>query len=249
MSAEPPDEYFVAPVDDAELESVFGAASAAEVCAAVLTEARIVLPDVVTALDAELWGSDIVAALRPARVAAAAIVAAALRSGAPEAVAMLRVLGAVGPAGLREDAAAAADRLAARGISEPGWTAAIGSPEVGECWRYGDALGVQEAVTMSFSYGQQAHVVSVLVDHSEGGAVRDIWVGAQADVLSRTRAMSAADPGMTFEMITPREARVRMDRAIAAGASPRQAEEISNVASRWAVMRARVGRLPAPARG
>jgi hypothetical protein len=249
MSADPPDEPFAFPVDDVELESVFGAGSPAEICAAVLTEARIVLPEVVTALDGELWGSDIVAALQSARIPAATAAAAAERSGTPEALAMLRVLGAVGPAGLGEEAAAAAGRLAAQGISEPGWAAALGSPAVGECWRYGDALGAHEAVTMSFRYGREAHVVSVLIDYAEGGAIRDIWVGAMADVLARTRALSAADPGMTFEMITPQDARVRMHRAIAAGECPRQPEEISNVASRWAIRRARVGQLPAQARG
>jgi hypothetical protein len=248
MTAQPPDEPS-AQFDDADLESVFGGATPAGVCAAVLTEAEIVLPDIVAPLDAEMWGSDIVAALRSAGIVGPEIVDAAEQSATPHALAMLRVLGAVGPPGLAEAAAAAAARLAARGISEPGWAAAVGSPEPGECWRYSDAAGLQEAVTMSFRYGARAHVVSVLIDHTQGGAIQDIWIGPRADVLTRTRQLSAADPQMTFEMIGAADARARMQRAIAAGESPRQPEETANVASRSAILRARVALLPKPARG
>jgi hypothetical protein len=247
MTAQPPDEP-PAQFDEAALELVFGPASPASVCAAVLTEAKIVLPEIVAPLDAELWGSDIVAALRSADVAAPEVVRAAEQSATPQALAMLRVLGAVGSPGLRGAAAAAADRLAGRGLSEPRWAAGLGSPEPGECWRYADAAGAQEAVTVSFHYGAQAHVVSVLIDLSQGGAIQDIWIGPRADVLARTRQMSAADPEMTFEMIDPADARARLERAIAAGECPRQPEEAGNVASRAAILRARVALLPSPRR-
>jgi hypothetical protein len=248
MTAQPPDEP-PAQFDDAELASVFSPASPAGVCAAVLTEAKIVLPDIVAPLDAELWGSDIVAALRSAGVTWPQVVQAAERSATPQALAMLRVLGVIGPPGLRDPAAAAADRLAASGLSEPGWAARLGSPRPGDCWRYGDAAGVQEAVTMSFHYGQQAHVVSVLIDLTQGGAIQDIWIGPRADVLTRTRQMSAADPGMTFEMLDPADARARLERAIAVGECPGQPEEAGNVASRSAVLRARIALLPKAPRG
>jgi len=244
MVSQSDEERFASPFGDADLESVFGDASAADTCAAVLTEARIVLPDVTTALDAELWGSDIVAALGSRIGAAEAFVPAAERAGSPEALAVLRVLSAVGSAGLRAAAAAAADRLAARGRPEPDWAAFVGAPAPGECWRYGDASGVQEVVTMSFGYGQQDHVVSVLVDISQGGAIQDVWIGESGDVLERTQQMSAQDPKMIFEMISQQDARARMDRAFAAGECPRQPEEIGNVASRRAILRARVALLP-----
>ena len=48
--------------DDPELEAVFARASPADTLAAVLTEARAVLAEVDSPLDAELWGSDILAA-------------------------------------------------------------------------------------------------------------------------------------------------------------------------------------------
>ncbi len=242
------EEPFASALGDADLESVFGNASATDTCAAVLTEAAIVLPDIATPLDAELWGSDIVAAIGSRVGAAETFAPAAERAGSPEALAVLRVLGAVGPAGLRAAASAAADRLAARGGTEPGWVAGIGAPSPGACWRYGDALGVLEVVTMSFGYGEEAHVVSVLLDIGQGGAIQDVWIGESGDVLERTRQMSAEDPQMIFEMISQEDARARMDRAFAAGECPRQPEEVGNVASRRALLRARVDLLPRPPR-
>jgi hypothetical protein len=244
MTPQSHDEPFASAFGDADLESVFGNASAAGTCAAVLTEARIVLPDIAAPLDAELWGSDIVAALGSRIGAAEAFVPAAERAGSPEALAVLRVLHAVGPAGLRAAASAAADRLAARGAAEPDWAARLGAPSPGECWRYGDSRGVQEVVTMSFSYGSRGHVVSVLIDISQGGAIQDVWIGDSGDVLERTMQMAAQDPKMSFEMISQQDARARLDRAFAAGECPRQPEEIGNVASRRAVLRARVALLP-----
>jgi hypothetical protein len=244
MSPESDDEPFASPFGEADLESVFGSASAAATCAAVLTEARIVLPDIGAPLDAELWGSDIIAALGSRIGAAEAFVPAAEQAGTPEALAVLRVIGAVGPPGLRAAASAAAERLAARGGREPDWAAAVGSPRPGECWRYADALGAREVVTMSFGYGSQHHVVSALLDLSQGAAIQDVWIGESGDVLERTREMSARDPEMIFEMISQQDARSRMDRAMAAGECPRQPGETGNVASRRALLRARIALLP-----
>jgi hypothetical protein len=230
---------------DLDLDAVFGGSSPGEAFAAVLTEARMVLGEIGGPLDAELWGSDILAALGGATSnAATAIVPAAEATGTAEALAILRVLAAVGGPDLRSAATQAADGLAARGLDEPPWGARIGAPAVGECWRYGDDRGLQEAVTMSFSYGAEHHVVSLLVDHGFGGGIKDVWVGGAGDVLARTRAMADHDPTMVFEMISPGDARTRALRAIAAGECPSQPDEIGNVSSARAILRARVALLP-----
>ena len=240
---------------DLDLDAVFGGSSPAEAFAAVLTEARMVLGEIGSPLDAELWGSDILAALGgPKGNAAIAIVPAAEATGTVEALAILRVMAAVGWPELRSAATQAADRLAAPGreapgrealgLDEPPWGAVIGAPTVGECWRYRDDRGLQEAVTMSFGYGAELHVVSLLLDHGCGGGIKDVWVGDAGDVLERTRAMADQDPAMIFEMISPADARVRALRAIAAGECPSQPGEIGNVSSTRAILRARVALLP-----
>lgn len=239
----PSDEPFRSLFNDPELEAVFARASPADTVAAVLTEARMVLAEIDGPLDAELWGSDILAALGSGRQADA-LVAAAERSATPEALATLRVLGAVGSPQVAAAASAAAARLAGQGIGEPAWAASIGAPTPGECWRYGDAQGEQEAVTAAFWYGERGHVLSVLLDLTQGGGIKNVWVGDLGDVLERTREMARArEPMMIFEMLTEADARGRLDRAIAAGECPLQPEEISNVASRRALLRARAALL------
>jgi hypothetical protein len=186
-------------------------------------------------------------------------VPAAEATGGAEALAVLRVIAAVGWPEVRSTATQAADRLAAQGIEaqgieaqgieaqgieEPPWAAQMGAPTVGECWRYGDERGLQEAVTMSFGYGAEWHVVSLLLDHGYGGGIKDIWVGDAGDVLARTRAMADQDPTMVFEMISPADARAKALRAIAAGECPSQPDEIGNVSSTRAILRARVAILP-----
>ena len=98
-------------------------------------------------------------------------------------------------------------------------------------------------MTATFWYGEQGHVLSVLLDLSQGGGIKNVWVGASAEVLGRTREMARRDPGMFFEMITEADARSRMIRAIAAGECPQQPEEAGNVASRRAILRARAALL------
>ena len=244
MTSPPSDEPFRSLFDDSELDAVFARSSPADTVAAVLTEARMVLAEIDGPLDAELWGSDILAALGSGAGQANEIVSAAEKSGTPEALATLRVLGAVGSGSLRDMASAAAGRLAATGISEPAWAASIGAPTPGECWRYGDARGEQEAVTAAFWYGERGHVLSVLLDLTQGGGIKNVWVGDLGDVLERTREMARArEPLMVFEMITQADARGRLDRAIAAGECPRRPEEVRNVASRRALLRARAALL------
>ena len=220
----------------------------------------MVLGEISSPLDAELWGSDILAALGgPKGNGAIAIVPAAEATGTAEALAILRVMAAVGWPELRSTATQAADRLAAAtreasgleapgleapGLDEPPWGAVMGAPTVGECWRYGDDRGLQEAVTMSFGYEDEVHVVSLLLDHGCGGGIKDVWVGDAGDVLERTRAMADQDPAMIFEMISPADARVRALRAIAAGECPSQPGEIGNVSSTRAILRTRVALLP-----
>jgi hypothetical protein len=242
MGAQPPDEPIGSGLGDSELEAVFAEASLSDTAAAVLTEARMVLAEVDNPLDAELWGSDIVAAIGSAGQADA-IVAAAEQAGTPEALATLRVLGVLGPPQLRAAASAAAVRLAALAVGDPAWAGTIGAPSPGQCWSYGDARGRQEAVTMSFWYADSGHVVSVLLDRDQGGGIRNVWVGPADGVLERTREMSLHDPSMIFEMVTQADARGRMDRAIAAGECPQGPDEAGNVASRRAMLMARVDLL------
>src|ERR1700761_7010245 len=213
--------------DIAELLAPLPPAQAGDV---VLREAREGLPGVRRPVDAELWGSDMLGALSKSAgevegtevmtQLVTSLVPAAEREATPEALALLRILAAIGSPALHAAAAAAADRLSAAGLADPVWAAVIGSPAVGRCWHYGDVGGQQESITVSFGYGAAEHALSVLVDHGQGGKIRDAWVDDAAGLLDKTWLAAQTDPLVVFDTLEPREAGTRLSQAIAAGEGP-----------------------------
>jgi len=254
--------------DIAELFAPLRPAHAADV---VLSEAREVLPHVSRPIDAELWGSDMIGALgRPAARAAAdkaaadnaagdstddgaglmaelaqSLVPAAEREATPEALALLRVLAAVGTPELAAAATAAAGRVTAAGVPDPDWASAVGHPEVGRCWHYGDVGGQQESVTVSFGYGAAEHALSVLIDHNRGGKIKDAWVDDAAGLLDKTWLATENDPLVIFEPIEPEDAAGRLAQAVAAGECPVKPDEADDLAAHRALLHARVRYLTA----
>src|SRR5579862_6342788 len=158
--------------DIAELFAPLPPAKASRV---VLSEARQVLAHIRQPVDAELWGSDMIGAVsrhaaagdRDAVMAelAVSLVPAAEQDATPEALALLRILAAIGSPELQAAAAKAAERVSRHGVPDPDWAAVIGSPEIRECWHYSDVGGRQESLTVSFGYGEAEHAMSVLLDH------------------------------------------------------------------------------------
>ena len=252
--------------DIAELFAPLPAAQASDV---VLSEARQVLGQLREPIDAELWGSDLIGALSN-RTAGAdqatsghhlgradptakgadeagvmaelaeSLVPAAERSATPEAVALLRVLAAIGTAELSTAAAAAADRVTAAGVPDPDWAAAIGTPAVGPCWHYGDVGGQQESVTLTFRYGPAEHALSVLIDHGRGGKIKDAWVDNAAGLLDKTWLAAQNDPLVIFEEIAADDARDRLVRAAAAGEGPAKPDEADDLTAHRALLHARI---------
>ncbi len=215
----------------------------------MLSEARQVLAQLRRPIDAELWGSDLLGALgghgpggEPGVMAelAASLVPAAEQSATPEALALLRVLGAVGAPELGAVAAEAADRVTAGGVTDPAWAAVIGTPEVGRCWHYGDVGGQQESVTVTFGYGPAEHALSVLIDHGRGGKIKDAWVDDAAGLLDKTWLAAQDDPLVVFEEIRPDDARQRLTRAVAAGECPAKPDEADDLTAHRALLHARV---------
>src|ERR1700733_13392247 len=116
---------------DLDLEAVFGCSSPDDAFPPVLTEARMVLGEIDSPLEAELWGSDILAALGgAASLAAQAMVPAAERGGSPEDLAILLALRALRWPDRCAPATEPAGRLASRGVADAGWAAEVGSPSV-----------------------------------------------------------------------------------------------------------------------
>ncbi|MGH3278791.1 MAG: hypothetical protein ACRDNW_06600 [Trebonia sp.] len=243
--------------DIAELFAPLRPAQASDV---VLSEARQVLPHVKQPIDAELWGSDMIGALsgHPAggevgdvevwdvmAELAASLVPAAEKDATPEALALLRVLGAIGSEKLKTTATEAAERVVAKGVPDPDWAAGLGLPTIGRCWHYSDIGGRQESVTASFGYGSSEHALSVLIDHGKGGQVKDAWVDDAEGLLDRTWVAAENDPLIVFETIEPANASARLTKAIAAGECPSKPDEADDLSAHRAFLHARTHYLAA----
>ena len=219
----------------------------------VLNEARQVLIHVTQPIDAELWGSDMIGALSNAgsdgtdvmEALASSLVPTAEEKATPEALWLLRVLGAIGSPALKAVATKAAERVAAHGVPDPAWATAIGSPTVGKCWHYSDVGGRQESVTVSFGYGASQHALSVLIDHGKGGKIKDAWVDDAEGLLDKTWLAAESDPLIVFETIEPADAGERLAKAIAAGECPSKPDEADDLTAHRALLHARARYLAA----
>jgi len=236
--------------DIAELFAPLRPAQASDV---VLNEARQVLSHVSQPIDAELWGSDMIGALSGGEGADADVMTEVAHSlvpaveikATPEALGLLRVLGAIGSPELAVAATAAAERVTAQGLADPAWATVIGSPTVGKCWHYSDVGGRQESLTVSFGYGSAEHALSVLIDHGNGGKIKDAWVDDAAGLLDKTWLAAESDPLIVFESLEPADAGQRLAQAVAAGERPTKPDEVDDLTAHRALLHARVAYLAA----
>ncbi len=234
-----------------DVASLFAPVAVEETFGGVLIEVREVLDQLDDPVDAELWGSDLIGALASSAAGLSslmgtlttALVPAAEAAGTPEALALLRILAAVGSPALRTAAGQAASRLSARAVADPPWAATIGSPQVRECWHYADVGGRQESLTMAFAYGDKQHAISVLIDHGRGGKIRDTWVAKGSSLRADTEQEAERNPMVVFEELGTADARLRLSRAIAAGEGPEQPDQVDDVVAHRALLRARLDLL------
>ncbi len=242
-----------------DIAELFAPLAPAKASSVVLSEARQVLAHVRQPVDAELWGSDMIGALsgHPAGGAGAdadagvmaelatSLVPAAELDATPEALALLRILAAIGSPEIQSAATHAARRLAGQGVPDADWAAVIGSPTVGRCWHYSDVGGRHESLTVSFGYGQAEHALSVLIDHGRGGKIKDAWVDDAAGLLDKTFLAAENDPLIIFETIERAEASERLAGAVAAGECPSKPDEVDDLTAHRALLHARVRYLGA----
>jgi hypothetical protein len=238
---------------DPDVASLFAPVALEETFGGVLTEAGQVLGQLDDPVDAELWGSDLIGALASSasgqaslmEALAGSLVPAAEAASTPEALALLRVFGAIGSPALREAAGEAAARVSADGVTDPPWATAIGSPQVRDCWHYADIGGRQESLTMTFAYDDRPHAVCVLIDHGRGGKIKDAWVAKEAGLRADTEQAAGSDPLVVFEMLGPADAGRRLQLAIGAGECPDQPDQVDDVVAHRALLRARLDLLTA----
>lgn len=204
----------------------------------------------VDTLSAELSGAEFLSLMRQAvpepddlPEILAGLIGHAESSAKQEALAMLRVLAVLGPPEIQHAASEAADRLVAAGLTDRPWVSELGTPQVGPCFGFVDEFGVQEGITVSFSYGRKAHAFVVLIDHGLGGGVKDCYPTDRPDKIRAEYQKVTRRHGWDFCDYPPATARAILERALAARPCPVAPDQVEDVGAYLDLLRRRVALL------
>jgi hypothetical protein len=204
-------------------------------------------------LDAEVCGGEFVGELRraaPPDLDVADVLRDVIRQlpghqGA-EALAMARVLAAVGPAGIRQLAADTATQMAVAVQADMSWAAGLGRPKPGTCFGYADIYGEQRAIVIPYSYGRKKHAIAVLIDYVLGGGIKDCYPVDYTGSLRDDYRKIGEQPDLMFSDLDGAQARQILDAALSREPCPADPEQIEDVENYIDLLRARVELLPPP---
>jgi hypothetical protein len=205
-------------------------------------------------LQAEICGSEFIGELRraaPPNLDVADVLRDLIESFAeqrsPEALAMMRVLTAVGPVELRALAANAAAQMVLDGLADMPWAAGLGSPTPGRCFGYIDIYGEQRSMVMTFRYGRKAHALVVLIDYLLGGGIKDCYVADYTDSLRDEYRKIGRDPEIVYSDLDGAEARAILIHALSCEPCPAEPDQIEDIGDYLDLLLARVAVLPVAA--
>ena len=162
-----------------------------------------------------------------------------------EALAMMRVLAAVGPVELRAMAANAAAQMIVNGLTDRPWAKGLGLPKPGRCFGYTDIYGEQRSMVTTFSYGRKTHAIVVLIDNLLGGGIKDCYVADYTESLRSEYREIGRDPELTFEDLGGAQARAILEAALSREICPVEPDQVDDVEAFVELLRARVPLLPA----
>lgn len=174
-------------------------------------------------VEAELFASGVVAlpatpgrggpAFSDGDAFAGALAAEAQARGTRASLALLLALSEVAPPSWRGIVGPAAQALVALGIDAPPWMGSIGSASFAGAWLGTDPFGDQDLILVSFQHqGQSPHALQLLVDHNEGGIIKDAQLVPEvAEVLQGWRAGMS---DLEFRQLGAAETSTRVARAL-----------------------------------
>jgi hypothetical protein len=168
----------------------------------------------------------------------------AVREPSAEGAAMLRMLMALGSPSTKRAASRALADLTEAGIYPPDWVTEVGKATPVQAWRRYDVLGDDEAVAVTFRYGEAEHGIVGQIDRT--GMPVAVAVGVASDANSLIEAMSREDdPFDRVEQIGLAEARRRLEEPLARGDEEANPNLSVDTLAYLPVARSRVRRLPA----
>ena len=161
-----------------------------------------------------------------------------------EAAAFCRLLMSLGSASVKKMASGALRELTSDGAYPPGWVTDIGKPVPGEAWRRHDVFGDDEAIIVTFSYGENRHAVYVLLDMAMLPVATTVVVSQDPDELIEGMC-SDDEPFWRWEQLSLAEARRHLEAPLTRAAHG-VASDLSNTSLTFLpVARAHLKRLPA----
>ncbi len=172
------------------------------------------------------------------------LVDGAVRRRTPDGAALLRLLMVLGTAGTKRAASRALAELTGAGIYPPEWVTEIGKVTPGRAWRRYDVFGDDEAIAVTFGYGEAEHGIVVQVDLA--GVPIATAIGVSSNAARLIEAISGNDEEFDrSEQISLAEARGRLHRPLdRADRDPDPGLSPDSIAY-LPVARSRVRRLPA----
>ena len=171
----------------------------------------------------------------------AVLVDGAARQQSPDGAALLRLLMALGTAKTKKAASRALADLTGAGIYPPDWVTEIGKAVPGQAWRRYDVFGDDEAILVTFSYGEVEHAVVVQVDLT--GIPVATAVGVAPDAAGLIEAINRdTEEFERQEQISLTEARRRMEDPVAR--SEEDPELVADTVVHLPIVRSRIRRLP-----
>jgi len=136
--------------------------------------------------------------------------------GSSRALATLRALGAVADSSHERRARAAADRLAARGVREPPWSAGLGSARpVAAALMHDETFDDGLSVLVEFVDDDGRHTLGTYIDNNMGGLVKDAFVaGPLSEVRDELEGGGSDEDGIVIRDLGLDEARARVEAAL-----------------------------------
>jgi hypothetical protein len=173
------------------------------------------------------------------------LVGRAVSERSPEGAALLRLLMALGSATTKKAASQALSQLTTAGIYPPEWITEAGKAVPVQAWRRYDVFGDNEAIAVTFRYGETEHGIFAEVDLT--GTPVAIAVGVALDATALIEAVCRHDdPFDRADQIGLAEARARLESPLALTAFQAADLSVDSIAA-LPIARSRVRRLPAGA--
>ena len=174
------------------------------------------------------------------------LVDGAVRRRTPDGAALLRLLMTLGTQNTKRAASQALAELTGAGIYPPDWVTGIGKVTPGQAWRRYDVFGDDEAIAVTFGYGEAEHGIVVQVDLT--GIPVATAIGVSSNAARLIEAITGDNEEFDrSEQIPLAEARRRLSGPLDRTESDPNPDLSADTLAYLPIARTRVRRLPADA--